>query len=60
MVHWKDERAVVNVSSSASGWIPDDKVDCQVNVVDFCLDNAQPINDTRWEFNFTIRAMSNS
>lgn len=59
-MHWKDERAVENQTAKASGWVEPPGYDCSVNIVDFCLINAQPLNDTRWEFNFTIRAMSNS
>lgn len=59
---WKDPRAVENQTASAPGYLMSNDFSCQVNVVDFCLDSAAqvPENDTRWEFNFTIRAQANS
>lgn len=57
---WRDPRAVSNQTAKIDAYVEPADYDCSVNVVDFCLENAQALNTTRWEFNFTIRAMSNS
>jgi len=59
---WKDVRAVENKTAEAPGYIVENALNCQVNVVDFCLDSATPVEgaENRWAFDFTIRAQSNS
>lgn len=61
-IDWKDPRAVENKTAEAAGFTPSNDVNCQVNVIDFCLINANPVENAtdRWAFDFTIRAQANS
>lgn len=60
VVDWSDPRAVDDQKAAADGWVDTDPTVCQVNVVDFCLDDAKEISAGRWGFEFTIRAEANS
>lgn len=51
-----DPRAVENKTSNADGYVGGGDTVCKVDVQDFCLVEAGPVSDGRWEFNFTIRA----
>lgn len=37
-IHYKAADAVHNQTQSALGWVSSNEIDCQMNVVDFCLD----------------------
>jgi len=57
-IDWKDPRAVENQTAETTGFTPPNDVSCQVNVIDFCLIGATPVENAtnRWAFDFTIRA----
>lgn len=61
-IEWKDVRAVENATATAPGYVAPDDLDCRVNVIDFCLSGANPVEGEtdRWAFDFVIRAQSNS
>lgn len=56
-IDWKDPRAVENQTADAAGFTPGNDLNCQVNVIDFCLIGATAVENTnRYAFDFTIRA----
>ena len=55
-----DPRSVQNITAEAGGWESPSDYSCNVEVVDFCLDDAFQVTDGRWGFNFTIRVEANS
>jgi len=45
-----DGRAVENKTASATGWVEPSHLDCSVNIVSFCLNEAAALPDVegRW------------
>lgn len=58
-VNWHASDAVKNKTQEAVAWISDNEIDCQMQVVDFCLDKAYALNSTTWAFEFNIRMLTN-
>lgn len=54
-VYFKDERAVENATSLATGFTTPNSHNCEVTVYDFCLIGAEEVSTGYWGFNFTIR-----
>jgi len=59
-VAFMDPSAVQDATATAAGWVAENGQDCSIVVQDFCLDSASNNGDGTWNFDFTIRAASNS